>query len=198
MTAIPQAISSPTSTALWKTAQAIGALATAVLLVGLVAQPEVGLFILWNVLIPLVPISLLLSPLIWRNVCPLATINMGLNRKAVTRKLTQKAAAKTGIVAVSLLVLLVPARRFLFNTDGMALAIVIVAVALLALVLGAFFDTKAGIGTFGRRHLAGGSTPEGPSAGGGPGVAPAPAPAFPAVPAGSRAAARVTKKSRTA
>ncbi len=148
MTAIPQAISSPTSTALWKTAQAIGALATAVLLVGLVAQPEAGLFILWNVLIPLVPISLLLSPLIWRNVCPLATINMGLNRKAVTRKLTQKAAAKTGIVAVSLLVLLVPARRFLFNTDGMALAIVIAAVALLALVLGAFFDTKAGMGTF--------------------------------------------------
>ena len=62
MTAIPQPIPSPTSSALWKTAQAIGALATAVLLVGLVAQPEVGLFILWNVLIPPVPISLLLSP----------------------------------------------------------------------------------------------------------------------------------------
>jgi nitrite reductase (NADH) large subunit len=43
-----------------------------------------------------------------------------------------------------LLVLLVPARRFLFNTDGIALAAVIVAVALLALALGAFFAIKAG------------------------------------------------------
>lgn len=144
MTAVAHPLHSPTSSALWKTAQAVGLLATIALLIGLIVQPTVALFILWNVLIPLVPVSLLLSPLIWRNVCPLATINMGLNRKAVTRTLSREAASKTGMVAVLLLVMLVPARRFLFNTDGLALAIVIVAVALLALILGAFFDAKAG------------------------------------------------------
>ena len=144
MTAVVHPIPSSISYALWKTTQAVGLLATIILLVGLLARPTVALFVLWNVLIPLVPVSLLLSPLIWRNVCPLATISMGLNRKAVTRKLSPEAASRTGMVAVLLLVLLVPARRFLFNTDGMALAIVIVGVALLALILGAFFNAKAG------------------------------------------------------
>jgi hypothetical protein len=39
---------------------------------------------------------------------------------------------------------MVPARRFLFNENGPVLAITIVLVALLALVLGTFFDKKAG------------------------------------------------------
>ena len=39
---------------------------------------------------------------------------------------------------------MVPARRFLFNTDGLVLAVTIVAVAIAALVLGFLFDAKAG------------------------------------------------------
>jgi len=78
------------------------------------------------------------------NVCPLATLNMASNRKSGTRKLTNGLAAKAGIVAIVLLAVLVPARRFAFNTDGTSLAIVIVAVGLLALALGVVFDAKAG------------------------------------------------------
>jgi hypothetical protein len=43
-----------------------------------------------------------------------------------------------------LLLILVPARRGVFNADGVALAAVILAVALAAACLGAFFDLKAG------------------------------------------------------
>jgi nitrite reductase (NADH) large subunit len=144
MTAIPLSNPSPASSALWKTAQAAGVVATVVLVAGLVIQPDLALFILWNVLIPLVPLSLMVSPLIWRNVCPLATLNMAFDRQSTTRKLTNGLTAKAGIVAIVLLAVLVPARRFAFNTDGISLAIVIVAVGALALLLGMVFDAKAG------------------------------------------------------
>lgn len=143
MTAIPLYSPSPVSSVLWKTAQAVGVVATAVLVAGLFLQPDLALFVLWNVLIPMVPVSLMVSPLIWRNTCPLATLNMALNRQS-TRKLTNGLAAKAGIVAIALLAALVPARRFAFNTDGTSLAIVIAAVGVLALVLGVVFDAKGG------------------------------------------------------
>ena len=62
---------------LWRIAQALGVLGVAILLVGLVVRPAPSLTILWRVLIPLVPATLLVSPLLWRNVCPLATLERG-------------------------------------------------------------------------------------------------------------------------
>jgi hypothetical protein len=122
----------------------VGIIATAVLLAGLVVQPDLAIDVLWNILIPLVPASLLVSPAIWRNVCPLATLNTLTNRSAVQRTLTDKVLPGAGMVGIVLFVVMVPARRFLFNTDGVVLLVTIVAVALLAVVLGGFFQLKAG------------------------------------------------------
>ena len=44
---------------------------------------------------------------------------------------------------MALLVVLVPARRFLFNEHGIPLALVVIAVAVAALALGTVFDFKA-------------------------------------------------------
>lgn len=146
MTAISSAPSpaTPAGLGLWRTAQLLGVVATAILLAGLVTQPDLALDILWNVLIPLVPASLLISPAIWRNVCPLATLNLLTNRSSVSRTLTSGLLPGAGAIGIVLLVVMVPARRFLFNTDGLALAITIAAVAVLAMVLGGFFQLKAG------------------------------------------------------
>lgn len=134
----------PTAARLWLIAQWAGVVITLALLAGLVLQPEVSLDILWNILIPLVPASLLIMPALWRNVCPLATLNLASNRAAGSRTLGNGWLPPAGLVGVLLLVVLVPARRFVFNTDGTILAVTIAAVALLALGLGAFFDAKAG------------------------------------------------------
>lgn len=132
------------SRVLWTTAQLAGLAITVALIAGLSLGSQTALTVLWNLLIPLVPASLLISPAIWRNVCPLATLNMLTNREAGQRELTPKLARYSGIVGIFLLAILVPARRFLFNTDGLALAIVIVLVAVAALALGALFQMKAG------------------------------------------------------
>ncbi|HEX9728796.1 MAG TPA: hypothetical protein VGA37_09860 [Gemmatimonadales bacterium] len=128
---------------LWRTAQVTGVMLAAVLLVGLIWWPKPSLDLLWNIVIPLVPASLLVTPRLWRNVCPLATLNMLLNRPG-GRTLTGGALRIAGAGGIVLLLMLVPARRFLFNTNGLALAVTIGAVLLVAVVMGLRFDAKAG------------------------------------------------------
>ncbi len=124
--------------------QVVGVLGTGALLAGLIWKPLPSLRILWGVVIPLVPASLLLSPLLWRNVCPLATINMAGNRFGSRQRASPKWTARTNLIGMGLFAILVPARRFLFNEHGVALALTIFAVITAALVLGFRFDGRAG------------------------------------------------------
>ena len=130
--------------ALWTVAQAMGILLTVVLLPALWWAPTQTLALLWNAVIPVLPAVFLVNPAIWRNVCPLATLNMLTAPFGSQRKLDAEAGRWLGVVGIVLLVVMVPGRRFLFNVHGPTLAITIVAVALLALLLGFAFATKAG------------------------------------------------------
>ena len=66
----------PRAAGTWKLAQFSGVVLTAVLLAGLLREPELTLKILWNAVVPLLPAVFLLQPEIWRNACPLATLNV--------------------------------------------------------------------------------------------------------------------------
>lgn len=134
----------PTQASLWRTAQVIGVLATVALLFGLVVRPELSLRVLWDVAVPLLPAVFLFNPMVWRNVCPLATINKLTGDRRGTAVLTSEWTPRAGAVGIALLFILVPARRFLFNSDGIALAATIAVVAVLAGVAGLFFSGKAG------------------------------------------------------
>lgn len=136
--------SSPRNPLLWKLAQGSGVLLTLALLVALLRWPQPSLTLLWNLVIPLVPASLLVAPQLWRNVCPLATLNMASNGWFGRRRANPRFLAGTTALGIVLLFLLVPARHLLFNMDGTALAVTIAAVAVLAVALGAGFDAKAG------------------------------------------------------
>ena len=132
------------STSLWRAAQRIGILATLGLVALLLFSPETGLTALWDVAVPLLPAVFLIQPAVWRAVCPLATLNMAGNRRYGGRVLDNGRVPVAGTIGILLLGLMVPARRFLFNVDGPALAATIVAVGALALVLGTMFEKKAG------------------------------------------------------
>jgi nitrite reductase (NADH) large subunit len=129
---------------MWRVAQWVGVTLTALLLVGLIASPDLTLRILWNAVIPILPATFLVSPQIWRNVCPLATLTMLPPERATSRRITEGTVRSATIVGLVLLVVLVPARRAVFNTDGPFLATTITAVALLALVAGVAYQRKAG------------------------------------------------------
>jgi len=115
-----------------------------VLLAGLVWMPTGTLDVFWNLVVPLLPISFLVSPLLWRAVCPLATLNMLSNGAIRRRTLEGNWIPRATTIGVILLFVLVPARRFLFNQDATALAVTVGAVGAAALILGLFFDAKAG------------------------------------------------------
>ena len=117
---------------------------TPALVAGLIVRPGLTLHVLWDMVIPLLPAVLLVNPVIWRNVCPLATLNAVTGTSVGFRRLGTRAPEWSWNIGLVLLVLLVPARRFLFNENGPALAVVIVAVAALALVLGLLFTRRSG------------------------------------------------------
>jgi nitrite reductase (NADH) large subunit len=141
---IPVANPTGVSAGLWRWAQRAGVVTTAVIVVGLIVVPSTSLELFWNVAVPVLPAVFVLNPMVWRNVCPLASFNRFTadrwSRKAPATQWTEWAP----VAGIVLLYLLVPARRFLFNADGLALATTIVAVAVLALVMGLAFEGKSG------------------------------------------------------
>jgi len=128
---------------LWSVAQLLGVGLTAVLIVGLVRWPVPTLHLLWDMVIPVLPAVFLLNPMLWRNVCPLGTLNDWTGRRGQA-PLSLGLLVGAWIVGVVLLGALVPARRFLFNQEGLALAVTIAVVGVLALVVGFRSPRRAG------------------------------------------------------
>jgi nitrite reductase (NADH) large subunit len=114
------------------------------LIAGLFFRPDPALRFLWMILIPILPASFLVVPELWRALCPLATLNMLPHALRKAPPLPPRLFAAANTIGMVLLILLVPARRFAFNENGAGLAAVIIAVGLLALVLGVLFEAKSG------------------------------------------------------
>jgi len=122
----------------------LGLALTILMLSGLAVRPTLTLAILWDMVIPLLPMVFLINPIIWRNVCPLATLN-ALTGRGTARRIPDRAMLQRGwMVGIALLAVMVPARRFAFNEDGSALLVAVAVVALLALVLGMVFSRRSG------------------------------------------------------
>jgi nitrite reductase (NADH) large subunit len=141
-----QTLSTPLSSGaklFWSGSQLLVFVATLAVIAGLFLQPDLTLDILWFVLIPILPVTFLLNPGLWRGVCPLSTANM-IGSSRPSRELSGSWLNLTATVGIVLLFVLVPARRFLFNTDGPILAVVVLAVTALAFALGWFVKAKGG------------------------------------------------------
>ncbi|MDZ4674783.1 MAG: hypothetical protein SGI84_10025 [Gemmatimonadota bacterium] len=128
---------------LWSVAQVAGVVLTGVLLVGLLQWPMLTLHILWDMVIPILPAVFLINPMLWRNVCPLGTLNDWTGRRSAP-PLGRGLMVSAWVIGVILLGTLVPARRFLFNQDGVALAVTIAVVAALALLVGLQSPRRSG------------------------------------------------------
>lgn len=142
MTAVPLPV--VTHRPLWRTAQWIGLGLTVVLLVALILVPGPALHILWDMVIPLLPAVFLVNPVIWRNVCPLATLNELTSGRRTDGSIDGVLLRRAWTLGIVLLFVMVPARRFLFNEGGIPLAATVTAVAVLALIGGAVFARRAG------------------------------------------------------
>jgi hypothetical protein len=130
----------------WRISQTLSVL-TALFLVGLLlVDARDGLYITWNVLIPIVPAVLLIFPKVWRNVCPVAVVSqlpIHFRKEKPGRSVVN---AKWGgtLMAVIAFLAIVPTRLALLNQNGTALAVFVLAVVVIALVTGAIYSGKSG------------------------------------------------------
>jgi hypothetical protein len=140
---IPIRISS-TRSSVWRAAQLVAVGLTGILVIALFVWPDETAYFLWQMVIPLLPAVFLVNPMLWRNICPLASLNTLAGSRARARPLAGRQSQTAWSLGIVLLAILVPARRFLFNTSGPALAVTIMAVGVMAVVAGMLFARRAG------------------------------------------------------
>ncbi len=130
----------------WRVAR-VATLATGLALcVVLFVAPSTGLKLFWGLLVPTLPIVWLTLPGLWRNLCPLATSNqvprvLGFTKGAAAPASMTRFAYVFGIAA---LLVLVPARKVLFNRSGPATAVLLLVVLGLAFLGGYLLKGKSG------------------------------------------------------
>jgi hypothetical protein len=108
--------------------------------------PDLGILLMWNVLIPVAPFLLVVGAGVWRNICPLATTALMPRRMGIsqTKKMSPQIQANLGLIGIVALYAIVPLRHAIFNTNGPVTAILLVLVSTLAFCMGSRYEWKSG------------------------------------------------------
>lgn len=127
----------------WRVLQAAMLAGAAALWIACWADPELGLAVLWGGVVPVLPALWMIHPGLWRNVCPLATLEM-LGDAVRGSRLTPEQSVRRALPGIVALAALVPARRLIFDGSGPAVGAVLTLLAASALVRGRFHAAKSG------------------------------------------------------
>ena len=117
----------------------------------LVVAPTTGLPLFWGLAIPLLPAVLVIAPGLWRQVCPMATMNQLPRLGGFSRALDLPPALKAAAfgISVGLFITAVSLRAPLLNHSGTVVGAGLVAVLALAFAGGWLFKGRSGwCGTF--------------------------------------------------
>lgn len=137
--------------AVWWVARGVALLVALTLAVLLFVQPALGLKLFWGLAIPVVPALLVVAPGLWRQVCPMATLNQLPRLAGWAKGLELPAGARTWAFALSvgLLLVAVSLRAPLLNHQGWLAGSVVLTALMLALLGGVFYKGRSGwCGTF--------------------------------------------------
>ena len=126
-----------------RVASIVGLLA---LIVVMFLRPAAGLFVFFQVIVPLLPILFLVAPGLWRNICPLAASNqlprvLGISRGRTAPNWLRN---RGYLIAVTLFVGIAGARLAGLDRSGAAMGIVLGAVLATAIAGGLLFKGKSG------------------------------------------------------
>lgn len=121
----------------------LGALVIAILLF---VRPSAGITLFWKLVIPLLPALFFIAPGIWRNTCPLATMNQTPRLLGFTRGLTPPEVFKqyAYIIGIVLFLIAIPTRIALFNQNAAASGLLLLAALASGFIGGLVFKGKSG------------------------------------------------------
>ena len=136
---------------IWQVGRCMALSVAAAAITLLLTRPELGLTIVWAVLIPSLPLIFALAPGLWRNLCPLAFANQIPRMAGFTRARTLPAWAKSvaPVVAMALFFGLVALRKPVLSADAQATAALLATALVFAFAGGLVFKGRSGwCGTF--------------------------------------------------
>ncbi len=108
----------------WHALRAVSVVTAFAVAALLLADPQSGLTLLWQVIVPSLPLVLLVMPGLWRNLCPMAALNQLPRMAGFTRGLahTPRIREYSFVVGIALFFVLVSSRKWLFDASGFASA----------------------------------------------------------------------------
>jgi len=128
----------------------LGRVASVSAMIGLVVllliAPHDGLLVLWGVAVPSLPLVWMFAPGLWRNICPLSASNQTPRMFGFSRGKTLSPAVATWayVIGITLFLGLASLRQVVFNSDGLASALLLIALMGAAFVGGLVFKGKSG------------------------------------------------------
>ncbi|MBP6899491.1 MAG: FAD-dependent oxidoreductase [Burkholderiaceae bacterium] len=137
--------------AVWQIGRALVLAATLGLAGLLLLRPALGLVLFWGLAIPLLPALLVVAPGLWRQLCPMATMNQlpRLAGRSLARELPPRLRQAALGIAVALFVTALALRLPLLNHSGHMVGGLLLAALALALAGGLVFKGRSGwCGTF--------------------------------------------------
>ncbi|MDX2058355.1 MAG: hypothetical protein SFV24_11185 [Gemmatimonadales bacterium] len=143
MSKVQAIVRAPRTVRLWRAARVVALAALVGLLAMLWLAPAAGLAVVWGAAIPVVATSLFVTPVLWRGVCPLATLNEVGNRFGRPVYPGPEVQWWLGVAGLILFHVLVPGRLAIFNHSGAWVAGAALGIGVLALLLGARFSVRS-------------------------------------------------------
>ena len=128
---------------MWSALQFIVLAAFPVVVWLVLAFPDFFLPLFWNVVVPVLPLIFLAQPVLWRNVCPLATLNQWSGKRRGGRSLG-RGAVGSGALTLLTFAILLPARPLLFDQSALATVALLGGSAGLALAAGLVVRDRGG------------------------------------------------------
>lgn len=130
----------------WHIARVMSVACVVIMCTLLFVDPSVGLFLFWGIFIPFLPLLFFIAPGLWRNICPMAAVNQISREINITRGISTPEWFKSYsyLIAVMLAFLIIPARKYLFDYNGGALAFLLIFFMILAFIGGFLFKGKSG------------------------------------------------------
>ncbi len=135
----------------WYVARSVVLAGTIGLAALLAFAPDIGLKVFWGIVIPSVPITLVIIPGLWRQICPMAFLNQIPRMYGFSQERTLPEMAKSYAFTIALIGFIGPVaiRGPILNQNGLIVAIVIIVALALAFTGGLFFKGRSGwCGTF--------------------------------------------------
>jgi hypothetical protein len=130
----------------WWALRGAGLVVVTVVIVTLFVDARTGFAVFWGIVVPLLPILFFVAPGFWRNVCPMATLNQLPRVLGFTRALTMpKWFREYGyVIGIGLFLVIVPARKLVFEQNGAALGVLLIASLVTPFVAGILLKGKSG------------------------------------------------------